>query len=170
MIITFSDLPKLRAKHKNKRIVLGGGVFDLVHVGHLEYIKSLRQYGDIVVLMVKSDERIRKYKGPGRPIICEADRVCMVAALSGVDYAFIGPNIPQTPTSIDASHEAVLASLQPDVFCSTNPVWERLEGLGTTKVIIGHRPADSTSTTKIIQRVLDLAPGKIKHAKARKTR
>ena len=155
MILNFEELPRIRQKHKNDRIVLGGGVFDLIHVGHLEYIKSLREHGDVIVLLVKPDDRVSNFKDPGRPIIPEGERVRMVAALACVDYAFVGPSLENGDGQIDAMHEAVLEALQPDIFCSTNPVWEKLNKITKTKVIIGHRPDGSISTTKIIEKVVD---------------
>jgi cytidyltransferase-like protein len=157
MVIDHTNLSHLRALYEGKRIVLGAGVFDLIHSGHLGYIQSMRRYGDIVVLMVKADKRVRKYKDPTRPIIPEGDRVRMVAALKGVDYAFIGPDVPTKPGQVDGMHEAVLTALRPDAFCSTNPAWEKLEELGVTRVIIGRRRGEGISTTKIIQRVQDRA-------------
>lgn len=155
MIIVFNELAALRKKHKNKTIVLGSGVFDLLHRGHVAYLQSLHHYGDVVVVMVKSDARVRLGKGPARPILPETDRVAMVDAVKGVDFAFIGPHYDFTKTAIDPMYSAVLTSLQPDVFYSTNHVWQKLEQLGQTRVVIGERSNNGAlwSTTSIIEHI-----------------
>jgi cytidyltransferase-like protein len=105
MVIDFKDLPKIRKQHMNKKIVLASGVFDLLHNGHLEYLRGLKQFGDVIVVLVKSDERVRRGKGPLRPIIPEEDRVRMVSAIKGVDYAFIGPHYEFTKDFLPAKDQ-----------------------------------------------------------------
>ena len=108
MVIQHNELKNLREQNQGKRIVLGSGVFDLLHYGHVSYLQALKNYGDIVVVMVKGDERVRLNKHPSRPIIPEYDRVRMVEAIKGVDYAFIGPYDPTAKGQIDHMHEVVL--------------------------------------------------------------
>ncbi len=155
MIVLFEDLKKIRKKYKDKTIVLGSGVFDLVHRGHVEYIRSLKKYGDIVAVMVKDDQRIRQGKGPSRPIVPEEDRVFMVNELKGVDIAFITPPTVFAKTDADPTYTKVFAELNPDVFYSTNPVWEKLKVLGGPKIIIGPRipVGKHSSTTAIIEHI-----------------
>lgn len=160
MVVDFKDLPNIRKKHAKQRIVLASGVFDLLHNGHLTYLQSLKQFGDVVVVLVKSDNRVRKGKGTARPVIPERDRVRLVAAIKGVDYAFIGPNHNFTEEFEPINDQMYLKSLnalRPDVFYSTNPVWGALAGLGLTEVIIGVRATDASlkSTTDIINHIID---------------
>lgn len=155
MIISFDDLAKFREAHKDQTIVLGSGVFDLIHRGHVAYLQGLREYGDIVVVLVKSDARVRAGKGPSRPMLPEDDRVAMVDAIKGVDAAFVAPHVDFAGTDFDPMYKAVLDALKPDVFQSTNPVWQKLAGYGNTKVIITERPNKTPlrSTTDIIAHV-----------------
>ena len=105
--------------------------------------------------MIKSDERVHIGKGPSRPMLPEGDRVAMVDAIKGVDAAFIAPHYPFEGHEIDPTYKAVLDALQPDVFHSTNPVWQKLSGYGKTKVIITERPMKEPlrSTTDIIAHI-----------------
>lgn len=71
------------------RIVLGTGCFDIMHVGHVYFLEQASQQGDVLVIGVNSDASVRKLKGPTRPVVSEADRATMVAALRYVDHVFI---------------------------------------------------------------------------------
>ncbi len=160
MVVAFEDLAAIRQKHAGKKIVLASGVFDLLHSGHIAYLQGLRKHGDIVVVMVKGDERVRSGKGPTRPIISESDRAIMVDAVKGVDYVFVAPNYPFQKTSAaqDKLYLAVFGTLQPDVFHSTNSFWSGLKELGVAKIIITERPEGQKmrSTTDIIERIKTL--------------
>jgi rfaE bifunctional protein nucleotidyltransferase chain/domain len=87
-------------------VALANGVFDLLHVGHVRYLEGARQLADRLVVAVNSDASTRAYKGPGRPIIPEAERVELVAALRCVDAVllFDEPDV-----------RGVIRALKPDV-------------------------------------------------------
>ncbi len=155
MIISFKDLSKLRQKHKDKKIVLGSGVFDLIHSGHVEYLQQLKQHGEVIVVMVKSDARVSAGKGPTRPMLPEKDRLIMVDSIKGVDYVFVSPPLPFIKGPKDPLYKIVFAALKPDVFYTTNSFWSFLEELNQTKVIIAKRPIKKPlrSTTSIIEHI-----------------
>lgn len=71
------------------RLVVVTGVFDLLHIGHLRFLESARHLGDRLIVGVESDERVRRWKGPKRPIQTEDDRLALVAALRVVDDVFL---------------------------------------------------------------------------------
>lgn len=73
---------------KNKRVVLVGGYFDLLHAGHVSFLEKCREYGEVLVVAVNSDWRA-KIKGPSRPIISEKDRLYLVSKLEVVDFCFL---------------------------------------------------------------------------------
>lgn len=75
---------------KGKRIVFTNGCFDLMHVGHTRYLQAARSLGDVLVVGVNSDASIRTLdKAPDRPIVPEAQRAEVLAALDCVDYVVI---------------------------------------------------------------------------------
>jgi len=87
----FHDLDKLAAELSPRRsagekIVLANGAFDLLHVGHLRYLKAAKALGDILVVAVNSDESVRQLKGPGRPVVPLAERLELLDGLACVDY------------------------------------------------------------------------------------
>src|SRR5262245_31593132 len=70
-------------------IAFANGGFDLLHVGHIRYLNGARQEADRLIVAVNSDASIRGLKGPSRPILNQADRAELVAALRAVDYVVI---------------------------------------------------------------------------------
>jgi D-beta-D-heptose 7-phosphate kinase/D-beta-D-heptose 1-phosphate adenosyltransferase len=72
-----------------RTIVFTNGVFDILHAGHLQFLKQAKALGDILVVAINSDSSARKLKGPGRPINNEHDRLALVDALDLVDYTLL---------------------------------------------------------------------------------
>ncbi len=68
------------------RIVFTNGCFDLLHVGHVRYLRQARRMGDLLVVAINSDASIRRLKGPSRPVQPERDRAEILAAMECVDY------------------------------------------------------------------------------------
>lgn len=90
-IITHSDFPAIRRKHKNKKIVFCSGVFDLTHAGHALFLEKCKKEGDVLVVAVGEDTSLRDLgKGKGRPVLNEHIRLKMVDSLKPVDYTLIG--------------------------------------------------------------------------------
>jgi len=89
-----------------RRVVFTNGCFDLLHVGHADYLAFARAQGDALVVGINSDASVRRNKGPRRPIVAERDRARLLAALACVDAV----------TIFDEDEPATLvAELLPDV-------------------------------------------------------
>lgn len=114
MIVLLENLADIRSQHQNEKIVLTMGTFDLLHIGHLRYLNAVKALGDIMVVLLSSDDRVRARKGPERPIIPEADRAQMLDALKVVDYVFIDPAKGQL-TDLNPVHAQIAAELKPDI-------------------------------------------------------
>src|SRR5688572_7523104 len=87
------DLPVLlaeleAARASSSRVVLTNGVFDLLHAGHLRYLRQARSEGDVLVVGVNTDESIHRFK-PGRPLLPAAERAELLAALDPVDFVVL---------------------------------------------------------------------------------
>jgi D-beta-D-heptose 7-phosphate kinase/D-beta-D-heptose 1-phosphate adenosyltransferase len=78
-----------RTRRAGKRIVFTNGCFDLLHVGHVRALEAARRLGDVLVVGVNRDARVRELKGVGRPVTPERQRAEMVAALECVDYVVL---------------------------------------------------------------------------------
>src|SRR5918911_5615348 len=81
------NLDALRASlPPDQRVVLTNGVFDLLHVGHLRYLRAARALGDLLVVGLNDDASVARLKGPGRPLVPQDERAELLAALEPVDY------------------------------------------------------------------------------------
>ena len=78
-----------RLKQDGKRIVFTNGCFDIIHVGHIRYLKSAKELGDILVIGLNSDESVRKIKGDNRPIVSHGERAEVLSSIRSVDYVVI---------------------------------------------------------------------------------
>ena len=76
-------------KGLNQRIVLTSGSFDLIHLGHVRYLAKAKEHGDILVVGVDSDEKIRRRKGPDRPMVPEDERLQLLAYQRPVDLVYL---------------------------------------------------------------------------------
>ncbi len=101
-----SRLAELRAA--GQRIAFANGHFDLLHVGHLRYLRAARAEGDRLVVAVNDDASVRRLKGEGRPVVPAAERAELLAALEPVDFVVVFSGDSPAP---------LLAELRPDVHC-----------------------------------------------------
>lgn len=165
MIVQLDNLVDIRSQHKNEKIVLTGGTFDMLHVGHKRYLKAVKALGDIVVVMMSGDARTKARKGPKRPIIPENDRAEMLDALKLVDYVFIDP-ATAPPNEIDPVHAEIVAKLQPDIYATDGPDPRFWDIMDDSKLVVitlersdgypnvaGH---ENASTSAIIKHILEL--------------
>ena len=108
--MSLSDLERAIAADRTagRRIAFANGVFDLLHVGHVRYLRAAAAEADRLVVAVNSDASVRRLKGEGRPILDDQSRAEMVAALRGVDYVTIFG---------DDTVGDLLMRLKPDVHC-----------------------------------------------------
>ena len=137
------------ARHAGRRIAFTNGCFDLLHPGHIRSLERARSLGDALVVAVNSDRSVREIKGQGRPLVAEAERARVLAALAAVDWvvAFDDP----TPRRL-------IAALVPDVLVKGGD-WGENEIVGREEVEAGggevvRIPVEpGYSTTEIIQRI-----------------
>lgn len=129
-------------------IALANGVFDLLHVGHVRYLEAAKQLAGKLVVAINSDASTRAYKGPGRPVIPEAERLELVRALRCVDAAFLFSE-PDVRT--------VIRTLKPDIHVKgtdytpeTIPERAEVEAYGGRVAVAGD--PKNHSTTDLIKR------------------
>jgi len=89
-----------------ERIVLANGNFDLLHVGHVRYLRGAKELGGKLVVAVNSDKSVRELKGEGRPVMPEEERAEIVAALGDVDAVVIFPELDV---------RALIREIRPDI-------------------------------------------------------
>lgn len=109
-VVTEAELVDAVAQERaaGRTFSFANGCFDLLHVGHVRYLQGAAAEADRLIVAVNSDASVRGLKGPDRPVLSEADRAELVAALRGVSYVvlFGDPNV-----------ERLLLLLKPDVHC-----------------------------------------------------
>ena len=90
-ILSNKEISKIseKLKKEGKKVVMVNGAFDLLHSGHVNFLRKAKENGDILMVAVNSDKSIKTYKNPNRPIIPENDRATLIASLFFVDYVTI---------------------------------------------------------------------------------
>lgn len=136
---------KLRAA--GKRLVFTNGCFDILHVGHVRYLRSARKLGDVLLVALNTDQSVSRIK-PGRPVIPEGQRAEMVASLEMVDYVTLFDE--DTPY-------ALIKLLGPDVLVKGGD-WERGEIVGSDIVPETYSLPyiEGVSTTEIMEKIKKL--------------
>jgi len=107
-VVTIDEAARLAARlqAEGRAVVFTNGVFDLLHPGHVRYLTEARRLGDALIVGLNSDRSVKANKGPARPIMPEAERAEIMAALACVDAVVIFDE--ETP-------QALVNRLQPDV-------------------------------------------------------
>ena len=125
------------------------GCFDVLHVGHVRYLEAAAREAHRLIVAVNDDRSVRALKGPHRPVLAEADRAELVAALRAVDYVVIFPEPTVAP---------LLELLRPDVHCKgtdytadTVPERDTVRRYGGRVAIVGD-PKDH-STRELLARI-----------------
>ncbi|MGA9385549.1 MAG: adenylyltransferase/cytidyltransferase family protein [Candidatus Sulfotelmatobacter sp.] len=93
-------------RRAGERVVLANGNFDLLHVGHVRYLRGAKELGGKLVVAINSDESVRALKGEGRPIMPEEERAEIVAALADVDAVVVFPELDV---------RALIREIRPDI-------------------------------------------------------
>jgi len=142
-----------RIRARGGKVVFTNGVFDVLHPGHVRYLREARALGDALIVAVNSDRSVRSNKGPGRPINPDHERAEVLLALDPVDAAVIFDD--ETP-------HAIVSAIKPDILVKgadwgpDNIVGRDLvEALGGRVVRIELAPGHSTS--ELIRRVRALS-------------
>lgn len=138
-----------RLKRQGKQLVAVAGSFDVLHIGHIEYLQAARSKGDALLILLNSDRSIRLYKGPGRPINKQRERAAFLGALSCVDYVVIFDDI--NPLKY-------ITVIKPEIYCK-GADWgggflesETVAGYGGRPMIIPLTP--DRSTTKLVKKLM----------------
>lgn len=139
----------LKLKKENKKIVFTNGCFDILHIGHVRYLKKSAKYGDVLIIGLNSDSSVKKIKGETRPINNELDRAELLSELNFVDYVVIFDE--DTPQNL-------LNEIKPDIY--TKGADYTLETLPEAKVVIENggkvqfiNLIEGKSTTNVIKKI-----------------
>ncbi|BCB76227.1 bifunctional protein HldE [Phytohabitans flavus] len=138
-----------RRRAEGARVVFTNGCFDVLHRGHVSYLRQARELGDLLVVAVNSDAGVRRLKGPDRPVVPVEDRVAVLAALSCVDHVVVFE---------EDSPAELIERVRPDVYVKGGdyppelvPEAALVRRLGGEVRTLGYVPDRSTSA--IIERI-----------------
>jgi rfaE bifunctional protein nucleotidyltransferase chain/domain len=131
---------------QSKKVVLVGGCFDILHYGHVEFLRQARELGSSLTILLETDSRIKLLKGYSRPFHTQIVRKKMLEALRYVDTVILLPE--------DMTHEKyaqVVSDIHPSIIAITtgDPILERkyelAKSVGATLITIPHINAPSTT-------------------------
>ncbi len=90
-LVSIKELKKITysLKKEGKIVVLANGCFDIIHVGHVRYLRDAKSRGDILIVALNSDRSVKKLKGKNRPLMKESDRAEILSSFEFVDYIVI---------------------------------------------------------------------------------
>jgi rfaE bifunctional protein nucleotidyltransferase chain/domain len=150
-IIHREDAVKTRQAYAaaGKRVGFTSGVFDILHPGHVEYLRAARELVDVLMVGVNSDMSVRANKGPARPINSERERSQVLAGLSSVDYVFVFD---------ERNNNTNVELLRPDVYIKAGDYSEAqlsskkiVESYGGSIALVPFR--EGSSTTGVIEKI-----------------
>lgn len=138
---------------QGKKLVFTNGVFDLLHIGHLDYLEKARALGDALLLALNDDESTRRYKGTGRPLVPDTERARLLLALEPITAVMFFPE----PTV-----DRLLLAIQPHIYAKggdytpeTLPEYPTVQKYGGDLHLIDYLPNHSTSA--LIAKIKNLA-------------
>jgi rfaE bifunctional protein nucleotidyltransferase chain/domain len=151
-VLTVDEFVAERAKLKcaGKRVVFTNGCFDIIHPGHIAYLRDARDLGDCLIVAINSDRAVNELKGPKRPILNQNERSTVISALDMVDYVCVFD---------DVSPQSTIAAILPDVLAKGGD-WPIETIIGRKEVqenggtVVSLPYIDGSSTTDIVDRIL----------------
>jgi len=150
-VVKTEELKKILDSLKDKKIVFTNGCFDILHIGHAQYLKKSKEFGDILIVGLNSDLSVKRLKGESRPINNQDDRANLLDELKSVDYVVIFN---------DDSPIELLNIIKPDVY--TKGADYTVDTLPEAKVVIKNGGkiefisfVEGKSTTNVVKNILN---------------
>lgn len=130
-------------KQLGLKIVLTSGTFDLFHIGHAQYLEKAKELGDVLIVGVDSDERVKKRKGPDRPVVPEEERVLILSHVRHVDVV--------TLKNLNDKSSHLIKLVQPDILVVSKSTKHKEDEVGKKSQYCGEvvvlEPQATTSTS-----------------------
>jgi D-beta-D-heptose 7-phosphate kinase / D-beta-D-heptose 1-phosphate adenosyltransferase len=116
-IITFKKIKStITSIRKNgKSIALCGGCFDIIHIGHVKFLIEAKKIADILIILLESDQRVKKNKGETRPYFHQKERAYLLSSLQAVDYIITLPYFKN-----DFDYNNLISEIAPDFIVATS--------------------------------------------------
>jgi rfaE bifunctional protein nucleotidyltransferase chain/domain len=134
---------------KNKKMVFTNGCFDLVHIGHVDYLEKARNLGDFLIVGLNTDASVQRLKGPGRPVSPEISRTRVMASFEFVDAVILFDE----PTPLE-----LISAIKPDILVKGNDY--AIENIVGADVVLSNGGevktiplVDGFSTSKLVEKI-----------------
>lgn len=103
-----------KLKSQGKTIVLAGGFFDILHIGHIKFLEKSKKHGDYLFVLLEDDKKARKVKGVNRPINSQKNRAKILSTLGSVDYVILLKNMTN-----NAKYDRIIIQMAPSALAIT---------------------------------------------------
>jgi len=113
-IVTLQELKGVLPVESKGRIVLTGGCFDILHIGHVRFLSEAKEMGDYLVVLLESDKNVKKLKGKKRPLFIQKERAEMLSALRNIDLIVLLPMMED-----DSDYLNLVMKIKPDIIAAT---------------------------------------------------
>lgn len=148
-IINIEKAAKISKKLKGegKIVILAGGVFDVLHIGHIKFLEAAKKRGDVLFVLLESDGNVKKYKGKDRPINSQTDRALILSALKFVDYVVILNEMKK-----NKDYDNLIIKIKPDIIATTKKSPQEIHNIRQAKlvnaqvVLVINRISDKSTT------------------------
>lgn len=118
-ILTVGNLKDFPQKvARGKKVVLVGGCFDILHPGHVIFLEKAKKAGNLLVVILESDQMVRKLKGKGRPVHTQKDRALILSSVRFVDFIVMLPFL-----KFENQYDQVVSLIKPDIIAVTEGVY-----------------------------------------------
>ena len=140
-----------KLKKQNKKIVVVGGIFDILHPGHIQFLDKSKKYGDELFVLLEDDKNAAKQKGHQRPINSQINRAEILSSLRSVDYVILLENMTN-----NNAYDRIMVEIRPNIIATTHgdphvDHKERQAKLTGAKVVYSIERIEEHSTTKYIK-------------------
>jgi FAD synthetase len=151
-IVNLQGLKTFLPRGNKGRIVLTGGCFDILHLGHVRFLSEAKKMGDYLVVLLENDKNVKKLKGKNRPVFIQKERAEMLSALGSVDLIALLPTMENDTDYLD-----LVMKIKPDIIAVTenDPHIEKKRGQakqigGKLKVIPSIKTLSTSKLAKIV--------------------
>ncbi|MBU2632613.1 adenylyltransferase/cytidyltransferase family protein [Patescibacteria group bacterium] len=141
-------------KTKGKKIILAGGCFDILHVGHLKFLQQAKKLGGVLFILLESDKKIKILKGKNRPINSLKERALLLSSLSPIDFVILLPFMHE-----NQQYDKIVNLINPDIIAISEDdsglmhKKRQAENLGI-KIKVVTKKIKNRSTTRVSSLVL----------------
>ena len=151
-IVNLQELKNFIPRGNKGTIVLAGGCFDILHVGHVRFLSEAKKMGDYLVVLLENDKNVKKLKGENRPVFIQKERAEMLSALGSVDLVVLLPMMEN-----DCDYLNLVMKIKPDIIAVTenDPHIEKKRGQakqigGQLEVIPSIKTLSTSKLAKIL--------------------